>query len=182
MSEPIAIYQRVVDRFTELVDSIDAGQWSAATPCEGWTVRDLLEHVVVRDIRIASSVGGPDPVELPADVDLVQAWHERVSWWAAGLADPTRRDRQFATAMGEMTFEQATARFMTGELTVHAWDLAKGLGIDERLDPEAVDVAFASMRGAADMLRRPGIMGPEVPVGDDSDQQEKFLAFTGRTA
>ena len=59
MTEPVALYRRVLDHFSDLVDSIQADQWTAATPCEGWTVRDLIEHVIVRDERLAATVGGP---------------------------------------------------------------------------------------------------------------------------
>ncbi|MGX7679283.1 TIGR03086 family metal-binding protein [Jatrophihabitans sp. DSM 45814] len=180
MSTGIAIYQRVVGHFTDLVDSVEGEQWAAPTPCEGWSVRDLLEHVVLRDQRIANTVGGPEVAALPDDVDLAAAWRDRVNWWAEGLADPARIGVEYETAMGTMTFEQLTVRFMTGELTVHTWDLARALGADEQLDTEAVSVAFANMRGASDMLRRPGVMGPELEVPSDADEQTRFIAFTGR--
>jgi uncharacterized protein (TIGR03083 family) len=47
----------VLNHFTELVDSIGPDQLTAATPCEGWTVRDLLAHVIERDQRLAATVG-----------------------------------------------------------------------------------------------------------------------------
>ena len=31
-------------------------------------------------------------------------------------------------------------------------------------------------------MRQPGILGPQIPVGDDSDGQTRFLAFLGRRA
>src|SRR5277367_1956756 len=109
MTEPIAVYHRVIDHFTALVDSITADQWSATTPCAGWTVRDLIEHVIVRDRRLAASVGGPTPPRpVAADADLVTEWHQCVTWWAEGLADPDRRDGLWATALGELSFQNAT--------------------------------------------------------------------------
>ena len=175
------VYQRVIARFTELLDGLEPQDWAASTPCEGWSVRDLVRHVVERDERVAGTVGGPAPEPLPEGTDLVRRWHERVLWWADRLADPHQRVAVHSTPLGEFTFEQAAARFMIGELTVHTWDLARAIGREERLDPEAVRIAYDNMRAADEgLLRRPGAMGPPIPTPPDSDEQTQFLAFTGR--
>jgi uncharacterized protein (TIGR03086 family) len=175
------VYQRVITHFTELVDSISAEQWSAPTPCEGWNVRDLVEHVIVRDQRLAASVGGPPAADsLPDNADLAALWRERAAWWAAGLADPQRRTATWNTALGEMTFEQATTAFMTGELTIHGWDLARGLGVDDTQDPEAVHSTLSMMKQYGDAVRRPGALGPAVHAPPGSDEQTQLMAFTGR--
>lgn len=33
-------------RMTDLLRSVERDDWSRPTPCEGWTVRDLLGHLV----------------------------------------------------------------------------------------------------------------------------------------
>ncbi|WP_414172184.1 maleylpyruvate isomerase N-terminal domain-containing protein [Clavibacter tessellarius] len=38
----------VLDRTADLLDSLDADGWEAASMCEGWTVRDVAGHVVWR--------------------------------------------------------------------------------------------------------------------------------------
>lgn len=180
MSDPIAQYQRVLEHFTELVDGITESQWASDTPCENWTVRDLIEHVIVRDRRLAATVGGAPPQPLEDGADLAELWRERVEWWAAGLADPQCRTAVWETPMGSMTFEQATTQLMTGELTIHTWDLARGLGVDDTLDAEAVHTTFAAMQTYGDQLRRPGALGPALEAPAGSDEQEQLLAFTGR--
>jgi uncharacterized protein (TIGR03086 family) len=181
MSDPRAMYDRVIAHFTELVDSISNEQRSLSTPCEGWTVRDLMQHIIVRDRGIAASVGGPPTSEPRPDADLVTQWHERVTWWAEGLADPARSSTVWKTALGEMTFEQTTLRMMTGELTIHTWDLARALGVDDTLDPEAVHVTLDQLQAYGDQIRRPGAMGPEITAPDGADEQTQLIAFTGRS-
>jgi uncharacterized protein (TIGR03086 family) len=180
MSDQRATYERVMARFTALVDGIGDGQWDAATPCEGWTVRDLLEHVVVRDDRIAATLGGAPFVEGAVPADLRAAWHERAGWWAQRLADPATADAVWPTYFGELTLAQAVFRMMTGEIVIHTWDLARALGADEALDPGAVQEAYGEIRSHGDALRGPGAMGPEVAVADGADLQTRLLAFTGR--
>lgn len=180
MSDNVAVYRRVLGHFTELVDSLQPDQLAAPTPCEGWTVRDLMIHVIERDRRLAAMVGGEAPKPLPAEDSLASLWRERVAWWAAGLADPERRDVVWSTPLGELSFEDATCALMTGELLIHTWDLARALGVDETLDPEAVQATLDSMSGHADALRRPGVMGPAIEPPSGSDEQTQLIAFTGR--
>lgn len=179
----LELYRRVVAHFTALVERIDPAQWDAPTPDEGWSVADLVEHVVDRDRLLAATVGGPTPDELDvvaSAADLPAAWRERVTWWEHRLADPATAGRTWQTPFGSMTFADAAAAFTVSELTVHTWDLARAVGADETLDAEAVAVTFATLRDTENTLRRPGVMASAVDVGDDADEQTRMLAFTGR--
>src|SRR3712207_1683120 len=101
------VYHRVIDRFTEMIDGFKPEDWAAITPCEGWTVRDLVQHVLERDERVAAMLGGAPPEPFRDGFDLVRGWHERVRWWADRLADPEQRNAVHSTVLGELTFEQA---------------------------------------------------------------------------
>ena len=182
MSDELAICHRVLDRFTGLVDSITAAQWSLDTPCSGWTVRDLIEHVVIRDRLIAQTLGGPPCTQdkLHASEDLPALWHQQLDWWAAGLADPVRSNAVWPTYFGELTFQQAVPAFMTGEIAIHTWDLARALGADETLDSEAVEATYAHMAEVSDQLRGPDTMEPAIDVPEGADPQVRLLALTGR--
>lgn len=183
MAADLDIYRRVVAHFGELVGTVGPDQWTAGTPDEGWTVADLVEHVVDRDRMLASTVGGPTPDELdvvPAPAQLPAAWAERVDWWERRLSDPTAAARRWQTPFGAMTFAEAAAAFTVAEVTVHSWDLARAIGADETLDPEAVAAAAAQLQSTENTLRRPGVMAPALDVPDDADPQVRLLAFTGR--
>src|SRR5205085_7856583 len=41
-----ALITTAIDGFGQRLSAVDAGQWSAATPCEDWDVRTLVNHVV----------------------------------------------------------------------------------------------------------------------------------------
>ncbi len=43
---------------TALVGEIDKQAWARPTPCEGWTVRDLVNHLVVGNLLFAGVLGG----------------------------------------------------------------------------------------------------------------------------
>jgi uncharacterized protein (TIGR03086 family) len=69
---------------------------------------------------------------------------------------------------------------MTLDLTVHAWDLARGITVDERLGEELVDDALAFIGPQVEQLAGTGMFAPPVAVGDDADAQTRLLALLGR--
>ena len=46
MSEIADRYRRVAGAFTGKVAAVPANGWDAATPCDDWTARQLVAHVV----------------------------------------------------------------------------------------------------------------------------------------
>ncbi|HSZ28792.1 MAG TPA: TIGR03086 family protein, partial [Pseudonocardiaceae bacterium] len=71
---------------------------------------------------------------------------------------------------------------MTLDLTVHAWDLARGIQVDERLDGELVSDVLAFIEPQVEQLAGTGMFAPPVAVGDDADSQTRLLALLGRRA
>ena len=41
----LALLQRVVDETTRVVDHVSDGELANPSPCEGWTVRDVINHI-----------------------------------------------------------------------------------------------------------------------------------------
>src|ERR671939_77251 len=112
--QPLDLLRRAAAFWTDRVDAIHDDQWANPTPCTGWTVRQLVVHVIERDRGLAAQMDGA-----PRD-------DERSRRWLAG----------------EFTFGAAAARLNTVELTIHGWDLSRGLGMDDRIDPELVDLGY----------------------------------------
>jgi hypothetical protein len=96
-TDPITLYRDAAAAFTHLVDDVAGADWSAPTGCPGWTVRDLVRHVVGalaaagdgRHRTVQLSVGdtpaGEYAMQLFAD-HLVHAWDLAT---ALGRPDPT---------------------------------------------------------------------------------------------
>jgi uncharacterized protein (TIGR03086 family) len=68
---------------------------------------------------------------------------------------------------------------MAIDSVIHTWDLANGIGADETLDPELVDLGYAEMQASAEAWRAAGVFGAEKAPSDGSTQA-KLLALTGR--
>lgn len=179
---PAQRYARVADAFDRTVRAVPGDAWERPSPCEGWVARDVVGHLVEWvPSFFARSAGldlGPMP---PVDDDPVAAWAALDASLRAAFADRAVATRELDTPMGRLSVEDAINTFCTGDILVHTWDLARATGLDETLDPDEVHALFVSMAPADEALRASGHFGPPVQVPDDTDEQTKLIAFTGRT-
>jgi uncharacterized protein (TIGR03083 family) len=64
-----------IDAISELVTPLVEGEWNRRTPCPGWSVRDLVSHVIGLDCEM---LGDPRPIHtLPRDLYHVTNEHQR---------------------------------------------------------------------------------------------------------
>lgn len=181
-------YRRNADAFTARVAAaaqLGADGWASPSPCEGWDAREIVRHVVDTSARILDQVGEGVAGVPDVDDDPVGAWATIRTAMTAALDEPAVATRTFDGMFGPSVFESTVDQFMSTDLTVHTWDLARAIGVDDRLDPDEVTLVFARMEAiaaqAGDMMRTSGAFGPAIELPDDADPQDKLIAFTGRT-
>jgi uncharacterized protein (TIGR03086 family) len=161
--------------------------WHLPTPCDEWDVHALVNHVVGGNVRyrmilegapddaVAATHGqnmlGPDPM---ASFD--QALAELEDAFAA-FGDLDRLVRH--PKSGEMSARQLRL-LRVDELAVHAWDLARGLGADDRLDGELVAWLYERMRVIEAFIAGSGMYADLGPAPESGDLQERLLHLVGR--
>jgi uncharacterized protein (TIGR03086 family) len=173
--------------FARRLEQVRPDQWDAPTPCDRWSVGVLVRHMIgghrmavaLLDGADAATAGalvkGPMPEDPVAEFAAVRA----------ELAEAFRRPGALETAvhhpMGDMPGAQLLG-FRTIDATLHAWDLARGIGADERLDPELVALLWGDLSATAAFVTGSGMFGegPSGSVGDDADPQDRLLDLTGR--
>lgn len=173
-------YRRVAAGLTARVEAVPADRWENPSPCQGWTARDVLRHLVDVHHSFPTNVGlqldaGPDPAD-----DPVGAWASVRDQTIALLDDPARAGREYDGWFGRTKLEDTIDGFGTFDVLVHTWDIARATGGDETLDATEVGPLLQQARSLGDALRSPNVCGPEVPVAADADDQTKLLAFLGR--
>ena len=173
-------YRRLSDAFAATVAAVPADGWDAPTPCNDWTVRDLVNHVASTPAMFFGFIG-QDPPVIP-DGDPAAAFTAAKQGMQAALDDPTTAATEFDGFFGRTTFEGAVDRFVSFDLVVHGWDLAKAVGVDTTIPDGELDRVEDEARGYGEAARSQGVFGPEVPVPADADRQTRFLAFVGRQA
>ena len=168
--------------FDAAVQSLAPDQWGEQSPCEEWTARDIVAHTVEGHRSVISGVRGGEATSLGADEDLLQAWAEVSQAIAEITADPAAAGKELDGPVGKMTAEEIIDRFVTMDLLVHTWDLARTVGADEHLDENSVARAYEALKPMDEMIRRPNAFGPKLDPPANADLQTEFLYFTGRRA
>jgi len=159
--------------------------WEASTPCDEWDVYDLVAHCVVENMRACRILEGApfeDVMSITAEVvveDPEMAWE--VSWRnvVAAFADA---DIEGQVELGEQAIPTIEfLRIRTCDLAVHAWDLAVGLGVDDRIDDEVVSAALVWARERRDqMAQMPELFDPSRSSSPGADDQTQLLEIFGR--
>ena len=181
--------RRVLATTTGIVAQVRAGQLDLPTPCDGWSVRDLLRHMVGNNNGFAAAALGAQPdaavwdgVDVTDPVGEFPASAERV---VAAFASVEPLGGTFAVlGYGDVPAAQAVGMYFIDYLA-HGWDVAVSIGVDPRLDEEAC--AAVLRIGAAWPRDAPSIWGPDAPFGHrvevsaDAPVADRMLGFLGRS-
>jgi len=111
--------------------------------------------------------------------DPQAAWKEAAAV-ALAAASPEALGRTVHLSYGDVPAQEYLGQ-LTADHVIHAWDLARGIGADERLDPELVQFVHTAVAPQIEPARSAGMFGPAVEVPAGADLQAKLLALTGRT-
>lgn len=178
MSDPVADYDTAADGFAAVLARVD-GRWDAVSPCEGWTARHVVDHVLDGAGRMTEALGGTVPA---VEADGVTVYAER----RRALVDAARRpgalDRMVPGPLGGEMPAVVLLGIMSTDTLIHTWDLARALGEDVDLDADLLHRSWQNIVPMDEAIRRPGVFGPKVDVGADATPQQQALAFFGRDA
>ena len=156
------MFSAAVAEFDARVRQIGDHQWQAATPDEDWCVRDLVNDVAGQELRVPPLLAWSTIAEVGDrfDGDVLGA-DPKVAWTAASAAAVQAvgksgvMDRIVHLSFGDFPGREYALQLFADHL-IHAWDLARAIGADERLDAglvascatwfEAVEDATAAAR------------------------------------
>jgi uncharacterized protein (TIGR03086 family) len=175
-------YRVVSSGFDAAVSAVTPDEWDTQTPCEQWTARDLVAHVVTNHRGVIAGIRGGEPTPLGDDEDPKQAWEQATRTVNEIVEDPEALAQVLDGPTGKMPAGEVIGRFMSMDVLVHTWDLARTVGADERLNEEMVRQAYDALKPMDAMIRQPGVFGPKLEPPAGADLQTEFLYFVGRRA
>jgi len=183
----VGLLDRVYADTAEVIDAAGSAL-DAPTPCEGWSVRDVANHVVGGLIVFVGTLEGeavrPDPDAPDPDYlgsDPAGAYRGAADRCLAGFGRSGALDRVYDFVFGP-TPGLVIANISLQESLVHGWDIARGAGL--AYTPGAGAVAAVAEFNAdrdGDDIRREGMFGPEQPVPSGVSPFEALLGRLGRT-
>lgn len=182
------LHDRALAATRSLVAGVKDDQWSNPTPCDGWDVRELVNHVVGGNFWVAELAGpGGKTIEevgdrLDGDVlgdDPLGAYDRSMQAASAAFGREGAMEAPCAVSYGPVPGSiYCGHRFI--DVLIHGWDLAVATGQETALDPELVEACWQVVEPQAELLAASGAFGTGVTVADDADLQTRLLAALGR--
>jgi uncharacterized protein (TIGR03086 family) len=175
----------------DLVSNVPDDLLDAPTPCPGYTLGDLVDHIggaalaftgaAAKDLGDATSQGpSGDASRLGDD------WRTRIPRDLAALADAWRDPDAWTgmTKAGGVDLPGEVAGLVAlDEIVVHGWDVARATGQPYDCDTPSLEAvnAFVSQFSEPGMEEaRAGLFGPVVEVPDDAPLLDRVIGLTGR--
>ncbi|MFI7078129.1 TIGR03086 family metal-binding protein [Micromonospora sp. NPDC049903] len=182
----LEVYRRSLVEFTDRVEQVGGGQWSAVTPCPGWDVHTLVNHVVGEQRWSVALLAGRTIAEVgdrydgdQLGDDPVVAARDAAAQAELAAASPGALDRTVHLSAGDTPAEEYLHQLLAEHL-VHGWDLAVAIGADPRMDADAVAECARWFSRAVGGYRSNGLVHDRVDVPPQADEQDRLIAAFGR--
>ncbi len=181
LTTPVAAaYSAALEPLLAVVDAVPAGGWDAPSPCEGWTARDVVAHLVATQREFLTGRG----VDLGAAPDLTDpaaGLRDHAERVLDAVGDPAVAGQRYDGFSGPTTVGETLEEFYVWDLVVHRWDLATATGQDAALTDAELDRVEQRARSWGDVLYTDGICR-RVDAPEGADRQARVLALLGRRA
>jgi uncharacterized protein (TIGR03086 family) len=162
---------------------VDHTQWDAATPCDSWSVADLVAQVasIVKNLpALARGEVTPPPID-PRDLragaraaDHIRAGLDTgVRAWSVHLSE-------LRTFPWGVTPAVRAVQFTIVELTGHGWDLAMATSASAVYGDDDLEAAVDIARRHMGAFRRPTVFGLPLPPPPGASAFDTLAAFLGR--
>jgi uncharacterized protein (TIGR03086 family) len=169
------------------LEAITAPDWEKVTPCSEWNLRELVNHVVGLQHRIARLVcaGSVEEYVTTRDDDWIggdhlAAWHDGVR--ALDAAIDAAHSLDFTVAYRVPMSARDVIGLAGFDTAIHTWDVSRAIGFDEQLDEGLVEFALGYMNRLREDARLATYFpepAAKLPAGASS--QILLLHLAGRT-
>jgi uncharacterized protein (TIGR03086 family) len=179
-----------LDLAGEVIAQVTSQQLALSTPCPGWTLADLLRHMIGQNKRFAAAAEGADANAVcPLAGDELSAdpagdYQESVRLVTEAFAAPGLAGRR--VVLDELPGGlpgPVVVGFHFTDFLVHGWDVARSIGV--RFEPPA-DLASAALGLARQIPDTPQTRGPGGPFGqpvqvpETASDYDRLLGIVGR--
>lgn len=171
-----------------VVAGVGADGWDLPTPCERWTVTQVLQHAAGDQIGYAAAItGGPGPAEDPfqpsgrIDGEPTAYLNGALAASAAAFATVAPSAERVPTPLPQGALPAWVAAGACAlDAGVHAWDIARATGQPSPLTPGMAAAFLAVAREIVEPLRAYGAYAAALPAVDGDDAGAVLLRYLGR--
>lgn len=163
--------RRALAATAAVAEAVPAAERDAPTPCAGWTVTDVVAHLVENHRTHLDVLGAPD-----AGDDLRRSGEAVLAAHAA----PAAADARFPLA-GQQRSARAALAVQFADVLVHGWDLARAAGLPFRFDEDLAVAAERVVSTFPDLAWGPGAaFAARLTAEPGASAGDRLLALTGR--
>jgi len=163
-----------------VVSTITPEQLDNSTPCAGYTVRGVLDHMIGGATAFAGAFRGANGNATPPDSgDKVADFGAALGDLAAAMHEPGALDRTIQSPFGEMAGADF-ARYVVLDGLVHGWDLSTATGQPYDPPEHLVVEVFEYARSTLDPLRDGDTFTAAADAPAGASTLEQLVAYTGR--
>lgn len=154
------------------------------TPCEDWTVADLLQHIQgFASASAAAARRAPFAADAPElTAELASTWKQDLPTLVGQLAtawEPSAAWSGMTDAGGIELPAEIAGNAALQELLLHGWDLARATGQEFNPDEASVQMCLAFVSALSEEDRSRPFAAP-VDVPSDATILDQLLALSGR--
>ena len=186
MQDLLQLHRLGGEEFADRVGRVGATQWANPTPCEGWNVRHLVEHVVGFNLLVPWLLDGHRVEDVPPTGDLLGASPAATARQSVKEAQTAfERPGALAAVVHHPVGDIPASLFMVFrifDLCVHGWDLAAATGFEFETDPRLLDAVLGQARDLEEAMAASGMFAPSLSFPPAADPLTEVLARTGRRA
>jgi uncharacterized protein (TIGR03086 family) len=180
-------HARALDATRAVVAEVRADQWGDGSACDGWDVRELVNHVVAGNLWVAPLVEGKTIAEVGDRYDgdvlgehPLAAYDASIEGAAAAFRAPGAMDAPVAVSYGPVPGSIYCGHRLV-DVLVHGWDVASSTGQRTTLDGDLVAVALGVVEPQIDLLTASGMFGTRIDAPPGASEEQRLLALLGRS-
>jgi uncharacterized protein (TIGR03086 family) len=175
---PIAQLEQLGPHLGAVVAGITPEQLDNRTPCDDFTVRGVLEHMIGGATAFAAAYRGETAPE-PDLHDPLGSFEPALGGLVAAMTAPGALDRTVEAPFGEVAGD-TFARFVVLDGLVHGWDLATATAQAYEPPEALIAAADAFARQTIDPLRDGQTFADAVEPAVGASTIERLANYTGR--
>ncbi len=111
MNTTVTQYESADRPLTAVIDAVPADSWSNPAPCEGWSARDVLSHIIETQREFLTGHG----IDLGGTPDLstdpAAAWHDHAKRVTEAISDDGVPATEYDGHFGPTTVGDTLVRF-----------------------------------------------------------------------
>ncbi|SFL18420.1 TIGR03086 family metal-binding protein [Geodermatophilus ruber] len=182
MNRTATQYAAADRRLTDILDGVPAAGWTSPSPCEGWSARDVVGHLIETQRAFLTGRGLDLGAAPDVALDPAAAWREHATAVLGLISDDGVVAAGYDGVFGPTSIGDTLDRFYVFDMVVHRWDVARATGGDTGLSPDELDRIEAGADGFGDALYMEGVCRPGIEARAGADRAARLLARLGRRA